>query len=364
MDVRPASLPQAGTGPSKSVSSLWVDLRSDTVTLPTPAMYERMCNAPLGDDGLEGDPTARELEQLAATLLGKPAGLFLPTATMGNLLAVLTQVERQGQVVMEAAAHMFMTERGGATLAGCLYQAIAGTAGEMDLQILKQTLHNTKTLRTELVCMETTHVNAGGAALSLAHMRAVHALAHDAGAQVHLDGARIFNAAVTLQVAVGEIARYADTVSICLSKGLSAPAGAVLAGPAATIARARQLRKMLGGTQRQIGVLAAAGLEALEVMPGRLAHDHATARQLSTALRAALASAIGVTAPTSNIVFIELPENTPDSSAWAHELQARGVLVRPWGERRIRLVTHRHIDSNAIDVAAAAFRQAAGVLLG
>ena len=341
-----------------------IDLRSDTVTLPTPAMFERMRSAPLGDDGLDGDPTARALETLAARTLGKEAGLYVPTATMANLLAVLAQVERHGQVAIEATAHMFLTERGGATLGGVAYVGIPGTAGAMDLRSLEHALQPSSALRTGLVCMETTHVNAGGAVLPLQHMQAVRELAHAAGARVHVDGARLFNAAVALDVAPAEVARHADTVSVCLSKGLSAPAGAVLAGPEPTLARARRLRKMLGGTQRQIGVLAATGLEAIETMPRQLAHDHAMARRLHEALQGLRPGVIGVTSPATNIVFVELPEAVPDSAAWARELAARGVLIRPWGQRRIRLVTHRHIDEACIDTAAAGFQQAAHVLLG
>lgn len=349
-----------------------IDLRSDTVTRPTPAMYERMQAAELGDDGLDGDPTARRLEGLAAQMLGKEAGLYVPTATMGNLLAVLAQVGRLGQVAMEATAHMFLTERGGAVLGGAVYHGIEGVAGEMDLEALARALLHSNGLRTELVCMETTHVNAGGAVPSLAHMRAVCEMAHGAGARVHVDGARLFNAAVALQVAPKAVACFADTVSVCLSKGLSAPAGAVLVGPGDTIARARQLRKLLGGTQRQIGILAAAGLEAIETMPARLGQDHAMARGLSAALRSVLPDAIGITSPATNIVFVELPDTVPDaildampdSAAWARELESHGVRVRPWGPRRIRLVTHRHIDAACVDAAAAGFKQAADALLG
>lgn len=347
----------------KDAPRAMIDLRSDTVTRPTAAMYERMRRAELGDDGLDGDPTARELESLVAHTLGKEAGLYVPTATMGNLLAVLTQVERQGQVALEATAHMFLTERGGATLSAVMYQGIPGAAGEMDLNLLERTLGPSQALRTGLVCMETTHANAGGIALPLAHMRAVHAMAHDAGARVHIDGARIFNAALALQVSPSAVAGYADTISVCLSKGLSAPAGAVLVGPSETLSRARQWRKMLGGTQRQTGILAAAGLEAITTMSARLAEDHATAHRLGVLLRDALPCQIGITKPATNIVFIELPEDVPESAVWAEELRKHGVLIRPWGPRRIRLVTHRHIDSADIDAAAAGFAKAAGKLL-
>lgn len=356
-----SSLPK--TSPLDEAPGDFIDLRSDTVTQPTPAMYERMRTARLGDDGLDGDPTARALEARTASMLGKEAGLYVPTATMGNLLAVLAQAGRQSQVVMENTSHMYLTERGGATLCGVMYQGIGGVAGAMDLHALAQAVLPTNTLRTELVCMETTHVNAGGTVLPLAHMQSVCQIARAAGARVHIDGARIFNAAVALQVTPATVAAFSDTVSVCLSKGLSAPAGAVLVGPAETILRTRQLRKMLGGTQRQIGVLAAAGLEAVETMPQRLAQDHALARRLSDALGKLRPDRIGITRPASNIVFVELPTNVPDSKVWAQELRKHGVLIRPWGPRRIRLVTHRHIEPADIDAAAVGFQLAVRLLL-
>jgi threonine aldolase len=340
-----------------------VDLRSDTVTQPTEAMYERMRTAILGDDGLDGDPTVRELEALVAGKLGKEASLYVPTATMGNLLAVLTQAERQSQVLLESAAHIFVSERGAATLSGVFYLGIPGVAGAMDLDALEQALRPSKALQTKLVCMETTHNNAGGAVLPLAHMQAVQERAHSRGACVHLDGARLFNAAVALNVSVDAVAKSADTVSLCLSKGLSAPAGAVLTGPAATIARARRLRKMLGGTQRQIGVLAAAGLEAVQVMPDRLVQDHIQAHRLSQALNRIRPLLLRATVPDTNIVLLDLPATGHDSSIWAHELQKAGVLVRAWGERRLRLVTHRHIDAISVDTAVSAFQKTAEKLL-
>jgi len=340
-----------------------VDLRSDTVTLPTLSMYGRMQTAVLGDDGLDGDPTVRALEALVARTLGKESALYVPTATMGNLLAVLSQAERRSQVVLEESAHMFVSERGGAVFGGVTYTGIPGVAGAMELESLALALKPSRELRTDLVCMETTHGNAGGAVLPLDHMRAVWKASSGAGVRVHLDGARLFNAAVALNVDPAAIACYADTVTLCLSKGLSAPAGAVLAGPSATMASARRLRKMLGGTQRQIGVVAAAGLDALETMTGRLAQDHASASRLSEALRAVLPGAVSVGTPPTNIVFVDLPEAAPDSLAWAEALKERGVLVRPWGPHRIRLVTHRHIDAASVDAAASGFRRAAQSLL-
>lgn len=340
-----------------------VDLRSDTVTLPTPAMYECMRTAALGDDGLDGDPTVRQLENEAARMLGKEAGLFVPTATMGNLVAVLSHTCRQGQVAMEASSHMYLSERAGATFGGIAYVAIPGVAGAMDLGALEDALQRPGTLRTELVCMETSHANAGGAVLPLEHMQSVWSMAQAAGARVHVDGARLFNAAVALGVQPDAIARYTDTAVICLSKGLSAPAGAVLVGPSATIRGAKALRKMLGGTQRQIGVVAAAGLVALQTQIERLAQDHAQARRLSDGLRR-IDPQFRVNIPATNILIAELPDTAPDSSVWVQALATGGLLVRPNGARRLRMVTHRHLGAQAIDLALQRFQRLVPVLLG
>ena len=241
-----------------------VDLRSDTVTHPTPAMYERMMRAPIGDDGLDGDPTARELEAETAQVLGKDAGLFVPSCTMANLIAILAQSQRGEQVVLEANAHIYNSERGSGTFTGLFYLPVPGTAGAMDLDVLEDVLNPTgHRLKTALVGLETSHNNAGGAVLPLDHMAKVHQMAHRRGVRVHIDGARLFNAAVYLGVTPAEVARSSDTVSLCLSKGLSAPVGAVLAGPKATIEKGRTLRRMLGGAQRQVGIMAAAGLEGV-----------------------------------------------------------------------------------------------------
>ncbi len=333
-----------------------VDLRSDTVTRPTEAMYARMRAAPLGDDGLEGDPTARDLEKTAAAALGKDAGLFVPSCTMANLLAILAQVQRSEQILLEAQAHMVNTERGAATFTGTFLLGLPGTGGAMDLDRLEDALRpSASPLRTGMIALETSHNAAGGTVLPLRHMAAVSVLAGARGIPVHLDGARLFNAATSLEVTPAEVAAHVDTVSLCLSKGLSAPAGAVLAGPAPVIAEARRLRKMLGGTQRQIGIVAAAGLEAVTVMGTRLAEDHATARRLSAGLNT-LGSRIVASIPQTNIVQVDLTGTHRDSARWIADLEAAGILTRPLGERRLRLVTHRHIGAGDVDRAVAAFR--------
>ncbi len=332
-----------------------VDLRSDTVTLPTEAMREAMARAPLGDDGLDGDPGVNLLQEEAAALLGKEAALFFPSATMANLAAVLAQAERQTQMVAEASAHMYTTERAGSTLSGVFYAPVAGRDGAMDLDLLEQAIGGTRgNLPTTLVCLETSHNNAGGAVLPLEHMRAAHGLAAARGIPVHLDGARLFNAAVALGLPARVLAEQADTVTVCLSKGLSAPVGSVLAGPRATLARAKKIRKVLGGTLRQAGMLAAAGSEGLRSMVDRLAEDHHRAAQLAAALNA-LGASFTASVPQTNIVLVDLGATGSGSADWVARLEAAGLKVRPWGPTRLRCVTHRHIDDTAVDRAVAAF---------
>lgn len=340
-----------------------VDLRSDTVTQPTEAMYESMRSARVGDDGLDGDPTARALEAVAADILGKEASLFVPSCTMANLLAILSQSQRSEQIVMESSAHIYTSERGAATFTGLFYLGVPGSRGEMDLGQLEDALAGGgHKLRTSLVTLETSHNNAGGTALPLTHMGAVAELARARGARVHLDGARVFNAAVALGVTSADLARPADTVSLCLSKGLSAPVGAILAGPRAVIDRSRALRRMLGGTQRQTGVIAAAGLEAIQTMGRRLSDDHRRASLLSDGINA-LGIALVASRPQTNIVQVDVSATGRDSAQWTTELERLGVRVRPWGKQRLRAVTHRHIEDADIARAIEAFRVAESNLL-
>jgi threonine aldolase len=336
-----------------------VDLRSDTVTKPTSAMYQRILAAPLGDDGLDGDPTARELEETCARILGKQAALFVPSCTMANLLATLTHLQRGEQVAVESEAHMYTAERGAATFTESFYVPIRGTGGRMDLDMLEDVLSQgpRSRLRTGMIALETSHNNAGGTVLPLLHMATVQRMGAQRGTAIHLDGARLFNAAVYLQVAPAEIARYCDTVSICLSKGLSAPMGAILAGRGQAIKRARALRQMLGGQQRQVGIIAAAGIEAVTVMGDRLLEDHVRATRLSQVVRRAHA-VLRVTEPQTNIVQVDVSATGRSSVEWAEALSNHGLLVRPWGKQRLRCVTHRHIGDADIEYAAQAFSSA------
>ncbi|HXP97250.1 MAG TPA: GntG family PLP-dependent aldolase [Telmatospirillum sp.] len=332
-----------------------IDLRSDTVTKPTKAMLERMRSAPLGDDSRDGDPTVQTLEALAAERTGKEAGLFLASGTMGNLVALLTHSERGGEVICDAGAHMLRSEMGGiATIAGLFFHTLASNRGAIDLETLKDALSPKLTpsrLATGLVWMETSHNDAGGAVLPLDHMRSVQALARDHGVPVHIDGARLFNAATALAVDARVIAAYGDSVMFCVSKGLSAPVGSLLVGSQAFITRARAFRRMVGGAMRQAGVIAAAGVVALEDMVGRLAEDHRMAKRLAEGLGAIDRSLIDPATVETNIVRIEVT----DAQHWAEALARQGVLVGPWTSRQIRCVTHRHIGPDEIDQAIAAF---------
>ena len=336
-----------------------IDLRSDTVTRPTAAMYDAMINAELGDDGLDGDPTARELEQTTATMLGKEAGVYFPSATMANLAAILAQAGRQDLVLAHEDSHIYAAERGGAALSGTFYQPVAGADGAMDSDRLRDALTSSRSkLRCALVCVENSHNSAGGTVLPLSHMEQVAGLAHREGAAVHLDGARLFNAAAALDVPAASLAAHCDTVCVCLSKGLSAPMGAVLAGTTALSNKARAIRRSLGGSQRQVGIAAAAGLVAIETMVERLKDDHASASRLSAALQRIPALRVGV--PQTNIVLVGTQDTGRTAREWEASLREAGILVRPWGTYLLRCVTHRHIGPDDVDQAAAAFASLAG----
>lgn len=333
------------------------DLRSDTVTRPTEAMYERMRAAPIGDDGLDGDPSVQQLEATVATMLGKEAGLYVPTCTMANLLAVLAHTQRHQQVVLEANAHMFTTERGGSLLAGLAYTPVEGNMGAMDLERLAAAIRpGAYRIGVGLIVMETSHNNAGGAVLPLDHMRDVQALAQRHGVPVHIDGARLMNAAAALGVPAATLGQHAQSVSLCLSKGLSAPVGAVLAASREAIGIARAYRKVLGGTQRQAGIMAAAGLEALQTMSARMVDDHAQARALSERLNA-IGAPLAARTPETNIVQVQVGETGMNSHQWVDALSEHGVFTRPWGDTMLRCVTHRHIHTADIAHAADAFAQ-------
>lgn len=338
-----------------------IDFRSDTVTHPTDAMNAAMRRAELGDDGREGDPTVRKLEALAAHKLGKQAAVFLPSGTMANLCSLITHTTRGAEVLIERSAHIISYENSGLSLLGGLfYRGIPGTRGAMDVTALDLAFDSglaARNLAPALVCMETTHNTAGGAVLPLTHMAQVHRIAKQHGANVHLDGARIFNAAVALGVGADQIARHADSVCFCVSKGLSAPIGSLLCGTSAFIERARHFRRMLGGSMRQAGTVAAAGIVALETMIDRLSDDHANARRLAQGFQAIDASLVDAAAIETNIVRVEIAASARSARQWADDLAAEGIWTADYGRSQLRFCTHRHIGAAEVEQAVAAVRR-------
>lgn len=334
-----------------------IDLRSDTVTKPGPAMRSAMAAAEVGDDGYAEDPTVRRLEETAAARLGKEAALYLPSGTMGNLIALLTHAQRGEEVILEATSHIHRSELGGiAALAGLPSRPLAGVRGAVPLEAIEAACvagDYGVLPRIRLLCLETTHNAAGGAVLPLDYMRDAAALARRFGLLVHVDGARLFNAAVALGVTPDAIARHADSVTFCLSKGLGAPVGSVLCGTRDFIGRARRTRRMVGGTMRQAGVLAAAGLYALEHMVERLAEDHAHARRLAAGL-----AEWGYCDPAqveTNIVFAEFAGSGMPAAEWAKRMGEHGIICRANSATRMRLVLHADVSGQDVDAALSAF---------
>jgi threonine aldolase len=328
-----------------------IDLRSDTVTRPGEAMRQAMAEAVVGDDLLEGDPTVRRLEASAATLLGKEAALLVPSGTMANLVAVMTHTRPGEEILLGDESHIFHYEAAGAArIAMCLAHPLANLAdGSLEPETVRAAIREPQphVPATTLLCLENTQNRVGGAVLPQASLDALTSLAHSLGLAVHLDGARIFNAAVASGVPAARIARDADSVSFCLSKGLGCPVGSLLCGSSGLIDRARRNRRMLGGGMRQAGVLAAAGLYALEHNVERLEADHRNARRLAAGLRRH--AAFSVTEPETNIVVVRASGQSV--AEWLDQLKDAGVLAVPFGSGRFRMVTHLDVNEADIDEA-------------
>lgn len=335
-----------------------VDLRSDTVTRPTPAMREAMARAEVGDDVYGEDPTVNELERLAAERLGKEQALFVPSGTMGNLICVLAHCGRGDEMILGADAHIFYYEQGGASALGGVHPRTLANRpdGTLDLDEVEAAIRadNPHYPVSRLLALENTHNRCGGQVLEPAYMDAAAELAHAHGMRLHVDGARIWNAAVALGVPVSRLLRGADSVSACLSKGLAAPVGSVVAGDGEFIRRARRLRKAVGGGMRQAGVVAAAGIVALNEMVERLAEDHANARLLAEGLAALDGVSIDPAAVRTNLVYFVLDGAVPEAAEMAARLAERGVLVSPTGARGLRAVTHCDVDAAQVRRAVAA----------
>jgi len=328
-----------------------IDLRSDTVTKPTPAMRAAMAAAEVGDDVYGEDPTVNRLEREAAEVLGKEAAIFVPTGTMGNQIAIRLHTQHGQEVICESRAHVLDWEMATmAAFSGCMPRTVVAERGILTWDRIKQAIGPKLYFRarTGLICIENTHNMAGGTVTPLAILQEIWAGAREAGLPVHLDGARIFNAATALGTTVAELSAGFDTVMFCLSKGLGAPVGSMLVGSKAMIERARIFRKALGGGMRQAGVLAAAGLIALHEKPGRLHEDHANARLLAEALAAHSSVEIDLCTVQTNIVIFTL-RNGGDAAALVAALKRKDVLASAIGPHAVRLVTHYDVDRAACE---------------
>ena len=333
-----------------------VDLRSDTLTLPTPEMRDAMARAEVGDDVWEEDPTVKRFEALAAERLGKAAGLFVTSGTMGNLISVVSQAQAGQEVILDLDSHIFNNEVSGAAVIGSLQMRPVQTArGFLTPDQVRDALRpaNIHIPTTGLVCVENTHNRHGGTCCTPEEIDAVAAVAHAAAVPVHMDGARLFNAAIALKRPARDFVRNVDSVTFCVSKGLAAPVGSVICGSAELIDKARRVRKMLGGGMRQAGVIAAAGIVALEKMVDRLAEDHTNARALAEGLAKLPGLSVDLASVQTNIVIFRVERGDAAASAAAtSELVAgcgaRKVKIHAIGPTTIRCVTHKDIDAEDI----------------
>jgi threonine aldolase len=341
----------------------YIDLRSDTVTKPTPEMREAMAEAEVGDDVYGDDRTVNRLQEIAAEMMGKEAALFVPSGTMGNLLALLVHCQRGDEVIVGKQSHIYLNEAGGMSALGgmqaCPIQNQPdGTLALEDIltSIRTEDVHHPI---TRLVCLENTQNICGGVPLTPVYTRQVADLAHQNDLVLHIDGARIFNASVAQNVSVKDLVGLADSVMFCLSKGLVAPIGSMLVGTHKFIARARHIRKMLGGGMRQVGVIAAAGIISLETMVNRLGDDHIRAKQLASGLRQVKGLVVDKDSPYTNMVYLNLADDvTVNSKQLGEKLRKSGVLVDAENARRFRLVTHYWIDDTAVERSISAFGDA------
>lgn len=340
----------------------YVDLRSDTVTKPTPEMREAMAEAEVGDDVFGDDPTVNHLEALASGMLGKEAALFVPSGTMGNLIALLVHCQRGDEVIVGNKSHIYLNEAGGMSALGgiqpCPVQNQSdGTLALDDIlaSIRTEDVHHPI---TRLICIENTQNVCGGIPLSAEYTHQVGELAHANNLLLHIDGARIFNAATSQNVPVQKLVEPADSVMFCLSKGLASPIGSLVLGTRKFIARARHIRKMLGGGMRQVGIVAAAGIVSLEQMTKRLGDDHARAKKIAEGLRQVKGLNVDPHSPYTNMVYLDISDEAGKNLFQIGEqLKNLGILVDADNAKRLRLVTHYWVDDAAVDRTVSAFRE-------
>jgi len=327
-----------------------IDLRSDTVTLPTEEMLEAIRNAELGDDVYKEDPTVNRLEEMAAKKMGKEAALLVPSGTMANLVSVTSNTKRGDSVILEADSHIYWYEVGGiSAIAGVLPLPVKGEMGVMDPRdveaaIRPKSLHFAE---TTLVCIENTHNRAGGTVITPAQIEAISKVVKENGLRLYMDGARIFNAAVALKVDVRDFTRHVDNLMFCLSKGLSCPIGSVIVGSEEFIERAEKVRKILGGGMRQAGIIAAAGIVALEKMIDRLEEDHRNARLLAEGLAKIEGIDVDMKTVQTNMVMLDV-KGSVGAETFVNKLREQGVLALNLSKTRVRMVTHRGIEKEDI----------------
>ncbi len=337
-----------------------VDLRSDTITRPTPSMRRAMADAEVGDDVFGEDPTVNRLEEMAAKRLNKPAALFVASGTMANLVSLLVHCGRGDEVILGDRSHTFFYEQGGSAGLGGIHPRTLPNKpdGTLGLQAMEEAIRpdNIHFPRTRLIVLENTHNRCSGNPLTLRYMKDVGEIARRNGVKVHVDGARIFNAAISLGVHASELVSEADSVSFCLSKGLAAPVGSLVCGNHDFIEEARRARKVLGGGMRQAGILAAAGIVALTEMTERLAEDHDNARRLAENLAGIEGLSVDPENVKTNIVYINIDHNDISSNDLAERLSREGVLLLPTGLRQMRAVTNYHITVDDVEYAVGVIR--------
>lgn len=339
-----------------------VDLRSDTVTQPTPEMRSAMAQARVGDDVYGEDPTINRLQQMAAEMLGKEAGLFIPSGTMGNLTAALAHCNRGDEVILGHLSHTFLYECGGISSLGGVHshQVRNQPDGTLELDDIREAVRfeDSHFPITRLIILENTHNRCGGVSIDPEYTNQVASIARQHDINLHLDGARIFNAAAALNVSARELADPFDSVTFCLSKGLCAPVGSVLCGSHEFIYRAHRVRKQLGGGMRQAGILAAAGIVALESMVDRLVEDHARAKKLASGLKDFPGVLVDPGSPSTNMIYIKLDRERLSLPAKeiAGRLDEQGVKTGVVNQDRFRLVTHYWIDDDDVEITLNAFR--------
>lgn len=339
-----------------------IDLRSDTVTCPTPAMREAMLRAAVGDDVIDIDPTVQALQERTAEMLGKEAAIFMPSGTMTNQIALRVHCAPGDEFLCDSECHIYNYEQGAfAQLSGLVARTLQGDQGVLRMQHVEGKVRpdNEHMVRTRLLCLENTHNRGSGKVLPQSDVLAVCQWAHEQGLQTHLDGARLFNASVATGLSVGELSAPFDSVSVCFSKGLGAPVGSCLAGSRAFVAKARRARKLFGGGMRQSGILAAGALHALEHHVRRLEEDHKHAKQLADAVRSSPYLQVMGGEPETNIVIFHVAPEWGSAAKFAEALASAQVRAMAFSPTSIRLVTHLDVDQQAIEVACQAIRRIA-----